>query len=136
MLKLAVIAALNVLSGVTVSGQATNPKWCGTNEQRESIQRHIHYVMSVVDSTGISINAREDIGQAVTVTIIPVTDEAICERAARIYYRHHLGPFPPVGIGVVRFGDRYGVLGTLHGGEWATLIVYNSRFEPIGVYGV
>lgn len=64
--------------------------------------------------------------------IVEVHDQAICEKATRAYYRDRLGPYPADGVAVVRFGDRYGVLGDIHGGEWTLLRIYNMKFETIG----
>lgn len=66
--------------------------------------------------------------------VIEIHDQAICERATRAYYINHLGPYPADGVAVVRFGDRYAVLGDIRGGEWTVLEVFNLKFEPIDGY--
>jgi uncharacterized membrane protein len=60
-----------------------------------------------------------------------VTDERVCERAARAYYRGTLGPMPVGGVTVIRVANRYVVSGTLRAGEWSISIIYSNRFEPI-----
>ena len=62
---------------------------------------------------------------------VVVTDERVCERAARTYYRHRLGPIPPGGVAVVRVGNRYLVYGDNRAGEWTILSIYSDRFELI-----
>ena len=62
---------------------------------------------------------------------IVVTDERVCERAARAYYRHRLGPIPAGGVSVIRVGNRYVVYGANRAGEWTIMSIYSDRFEPI-----
>jgi hypothetical protein len=65
---------------------------------------------------------------------VRVTDERICERAARAYYRGYLGPRPLEGVQVVRAGDTYVVYGSRRGGEWVALAFYTREFELIGAF--
>lgn len=62
---------------------------------------------------------------------IRVTDERVCERAARAYYRYRLGPFPLGGVAVIRIGNRYAVHGDMRAGEWTILSIYSDEFELI-----
>src|SRR5690348_14085997 len=62
---------------------------------------------------------------------IVVNDERVCERAARAYYRHRLGPIPGGGVTVIRVGNRYVVYGANRAGEWTIMSIYSDRFEPI-----
>ncbi|HEY2067195.1 MAG TPA: hypothetical protein VGG84_14675 [Gemmatimonadaceae bacterium] len=60
-----------------------------------------------------------------------VRDERTCERAARAYYRHRLGPTPAGGVAVVRIGNRYAVYGAQRAGEWTILSIYSAQFDYI-----
>jgi len=103
--------------------------WCGTAQQMMFLKYRVEDMVEGPDSTLMyripSPESRK--GQVV----VEVRDQAICEKATRVYYRDQLGPYPADGVAVVRFGDRYGVLGDRHGGEWTVLEVYNLKFETI-----
>jgi hypothetical protein len=60
-----------------------------------------------------------------------VTDQAICAQAARVYYRHHIGPPARGGVTVVEAGDAYLVYGDSRAGEWSVLTVYNRNWEAL-----
>lgn len=60
-----------------------------------------------------------------------VTDQAICAQAARVYYRHHIGPPPRGGVTVLEAGDAYLVYGDNRAGEWTILMVYNRNWEAL-----
>ena len=64
-------------------------------------------------------------------SVIVVTDERMCERAARTYYRHELGPMPAGGVTVLRVGNRYVVSGAIRAGEWTITTVYSAQLEGI-----
>jgi hypothetical protein len=132
---LMLIANIAIFRPPPVAAQAQQ-NWCSTPARRESLRQHLRGFLKVVDSAGVSWGALLTPGKATSIRLDPVTDQAICERAARAYYRYELGPFPADGIAVVRFGDRYGVLGNIHGGEWALLRIYDLDFHTITNYGV
>ena len=60
-----------------------------------------------------------------------ITDERICERAARAYYRDRLGPRPLESVTVAQVGDLYAVYGAERAGEWTSLDIYTRDFELI-----
>jgi hypothetical protein len=60
-----------------------------------------------------------------------VTDDSVCARAARVYYRHHLGPLPGTGVAVVEVGEAYAVYGDARAGEWTILMIYNRAWEAL-----
>lgn len=64
-------------------------------------------------------------------SVVVVSDERVCERAAREYYRHRLGPLPAGGVTVLRIGNRFAVEGAIRAGEWTILTIFSAQFEPI-----
>ena len=65
-------------------------------------------------------------------SVIVVTDERICARAARAYNRHRVGPVPLDGVEVLRIGDIYVVYAPARGGShWTALAFYTRDFEFI-----
>jgi hypothetical protein len=64
-------------------------------------------------------------------SVVHVTDERVCERAARAYYRRELGPMPPGGVAVLRIGNRYAIYGARRAGEWTILEIRSKEFELI-----
>jgi hypothetical protein len=108
--------------------------WCGTADQMEWLKYRANDFVKKADSSRTSAEATKKHSGPEITQVIEIHDQAICERAARTYYRSRLGPYPADGVAVVRFGDKYGVYGDIRGGEWTLLEVYNLNFEPIGGY--
>jgi len=139
--RLGSILALCLLTGLVsplpVVAQARPERnWCGTADQRELLKYHLYEIARAADSTYIAASVIESPGRATITRIEIITDQKICERAARVYYRYTLGPVPPEGAAVGRFGDRYGVYGDIHAGEWTILAIFNLKFESLGSYGM
>lgn len=109
----------------SASGQSQE-NWCGTAHKMMFLKYRIEdMVKREADSTSTMKTKTPTL-------VVEVHDQAICERATRAYYKDRLGPYPADGVAVVRFGDRYGVYGDIHGGEWTLLRIYNLTFETIG----
>lgn len=64
-------------------------------------------------------------------SVVHITDERLCERAATAYYRDTLGPPMPGGVTVARIGNRYAVYGGIRAGEWTIMTIFSMDFEPI-----
>ena len=56
-------------------------------------------------------------------SVILVTNDSVCDRAARTYYGH-TDMVLPKEIAVARVGDRYAVYGSLSGGEWGVMELF------------
>lgn len=120
-----VIGLICLCSTRSAAGQSQE-NWCGTAHQMMWLKLRIEgMVKNEADSAAAAKKNS-------STEIVEVHDQAICEKATRAYYRDRLGPYPADGVAVVRFGDRYGVLGDIHGGEWTLLRIYNMKFETIG----
>ena len=123
---------LSVGLNPTPSAKQIEQNWCGTAEKMMWLKYRVGDMVEAPDSSLI-FTLRPS--QSRKAKIVEIHDQAICEKATRVYYRRQLGPYPADGVAVVRFGDRYGVLGDIHAGEWAILEVYNLNFEAIEAFG-
>jgi hypothetical protein len=140
-LRLALIFALAlVTASASAAPLVAQPRpernWCGTADQRESLKYHLMEIARAADSTYIAYSVIQAPGRATTTRVEIILDQRICERASRAYYRYKLGPLPPEGAAVGRFGDKYGVYGDIHGGEWTILAIFNLKFENLGSYAM
>jgi hypothetical protein len=124
------LVSLALLSRSAV-GQ-TKQNWCGTPDKMQWLKYRAADIAKELERTTIASPATGKESSENAVEVVEVHDQAICERATRAYYRDRLGPYPADGVAVVRIGDSYGVYGSIRGGEWTLLVVYNLNFEPIG----
>lgn len=86
---------------------------------------------NVLDGGKIDIERMYSLPRLPADSVVRITDERVCERAAHTYYRHILGPIPAGGVVVLRVGNRYAVYGSLRAGEWTILSIYTDRFELV-----
>jgi hypothetical protein len=139
--RLRTLLAFALLTAVTwasplVARAQMQRNWCGTADQRELLKYHLLEIARAADSTYVAYTAIQALGRATTTRVEIIMDQSICERASRVYYRYKLGPLAPEGAAVGRFGDKYGVYGDVHAGEWTILAIFNSKFESLGSYGM
>lgn len=116
------------LALIGTSGSAPAPQWCS---EPPLAAWPLRTVRSVLAGSAIEREQMYALPALPPDSAIVVTDERVCERAARAYYRHRLGPIPLGGVTVVRVGNRYAVYGGNRAGEWTTLTIYSDRFEYI-----
>jgi uncharacterized membrane protein len=117
---------------LAIAGASPNPRpWCSGSEAAEY---RLDWIRTVVSKHGIEADSSRRIYHLPELpadSVVLVTDERVCERAARAYYRHELGPMPAGGVTVIRVANRYVVSGALRAGEWSITTIYSTKFEPI-----
>lgn len=120
-----------LVSAASVSGAQSSEQWCDTGNHSEWLRHRLEQLLDTSDPTHVRMRRDAFLPAVPADSIVPVHDAAICERAARVYYRHRLGPMPPGGVAVARIGNRYAVYGRERMGEWTLLVVYTSDFHPL-----
>jgi len=109
-----------------------HPSACGDGLWgREALRFQLQLLMMSTDSSETANRRLHRLPLVSPDSIHIVTDERICERAARAYYRHRLGPRPLGGVTVAEVGDLYAVYGARRAGEWTLLDIYTRDFELI-----
>jgi hypothetical protein len=120
----AALAASTALRAQTLSA-------CGAPERREQLHTRFERLM-VSDDSETTVSRRSyQLPRVSPDSVRIITDERICGRAAREYYRDYLGPPPVGGVVVIRVGDMYVVYGAKRGGEWTSLEIYTRDFEYV-----
>ena len=110
-----------------------NPTACGEGLWgRDALRFKLEQLMTAIDSGQIARRRLYKLPAVPPDSIRMVTDPRICERAARTYYRHHLGPLPLEGIAVAEVGDLYAVYGARRAGEWTILEIQTRDFVRVG----
>jgi hypothetical protein len=104
---------------------------CGAPERREQLHTRFEQLMVSDDSETTVSRLRYQLPRVSPDSVRIITDEQICERAARQYYREYLGPPPLGGVVVIHVGDMYVVYGAKRGGEWTSLEIYTRDFEYV-----
>jgi hypothetical protein len=117
--------------GWVLAHPARERLWCGDPNATGWAIRSVAQTVTARGAKADEYRKRLSLPMAPLDSIIVVSDEAICERAARAYYRHVLGPMPAGGVSVVRVGDRYAVLGGIRAGEWTVVTIFSLQFDPI-----
>src|SRR5262245_6398432 len=105
--------------------------WCSPSPLAERV---IADLESVVEAEGAEADMQRrlyDLPRLPRDSVVRVTDERLCERGARAYYRYTLGPTPPGGVFVLRIANRYAVYGAGRAGEWTIVTIFSPQFEPI-----
>lgn len=121
---LSLLAAL----AFTAAPARTAPRWCSDPALAAS---PLYGIRDVLKGNAIEREQMYALPALPPDSAIVVSDERTCERAARAYYRHRLGPIPAGGVAVIRVGNRYVVYGANRAGEWTIMSIYSDRFEPI-----
>ena len=110
------------------SSEAPAPPWCSAPSAAiwptQAIKR-------VLESDGAVRERMYALPRMSPDSVVHVTDERVCELAARAYYRYRLGPVPEGGVAVLKVGNRYAVYGANRAGEWTILQIYSENFEFI-----
>jgi hypothetical protein len=107
------------------------PRWCGDGGAAGWALQAIIGVVEADGAEGDVARRLYSLPRTTRDSVLLVSDEAVCERASRAYYRYRLGPTPPGGVAVMRVSDRYAVFGANRAGEWTILSIYSLAFEPI-----
>jgi hypothetical protein len=105
--------------------------WCSPSPMGELV---VADFKNIADAEGAEadMNRRlHDLPKVPRDSVVQIKDERVCERAARAYYRFHLGPTPPGGVFVLRIANRYVVYGATRAGEWTIVSIFSPQFEPI-----
>jgi hypothetical protein len=125
-MNFALIAAASLLAYSPASAAA--PTWCS-----EPSVSALNYdkIKRVVEAGGPDARFLYAMPRVPADSVVLVKDERVCERAARAYYRHRLGPIPAGGVTVVRVANRYAVIGGNRAGEWTILTIYSLDFHDI-----
>jgi hypothetical protein len=105
--------------------------WCGDPDATGWVMSKVVPLVTARGAAADAHRTRYAMPSAPLDSVIVVKDEAICERAARAYYRHSLGPIPAGGVSVVRVRNRYAVLGGLRAGEWSIMTIFSLQFDSI-----
>ena len=122
------LSLLVSLAFITTPGRAPAQRWCS---EPAIAAWPLGGIREVLKGNAIERERMYALPALPPDSAIVVTDERVCERAARTYYRYRLGPIPPGGVAVVRVGNRYAVYGANRAGEWTILTIYSDRFEYI-----
>ena len=116
----------------TTTRHSLTPSACGEGRWgRDALRFRLERLMFAIDSTETAHNRIFRLPVISPDSIRIVTDERICERAARLYYRDHLGPRPLESVAVAQVGDFYVVYGARRAGEWTLMDIYTRDFELI-----
>jgi hypothetical protein len=100
---------------------AQQPSACAERSAFPDLHERFERLIASEDSANVVFRRNYHLPQLPPDSVLVVTDERICERAARAYYRNYIGPRPLLGVEVLRVGDIYIVYGAKRGGEWAAL---------------
>jgi len=124
------VAVVLALSGKPASAQ-TPIRWCASAAMADGMIGFLRATLAATDSAGVSSRHEYELPDISVDSVQSVSDERVCERAARAYYRYRLGPMPTNGVAVARVGNRYAVYGNRRAGEWTILAIYTLRFEEL-----
>ena len=125
-MNLALITAASMLASSPVPAAA--PTWCS---EPSVSSWTLDKIRGVLETGGADAKYLYGMPKVPPTSAVLVTDERICERAARTYYRYRLGPIPAGGVTVIRVVNRYAVIGGNRAGEWTILSIYSLQFEDI-----
>jgi len=91
---------------------------------------HVRQALANMDSAGVRLRRDMRLPDVPPDSALFVSDERVCEQAARAYYRYRLGPMPG-GVEVARVADHYYVYGQNRAGEWTILTIFTLRFHDV-----
>ena len=91
---------------------------------------HLRQGLAKTDSAGVRWRRRMLLPDVPPDSALLVSDERVCESAARAYYRYRLGPMPG-GVEVARVADHFYVYGQNRAGEWTILEVFTLQFHSV-----
>lgn len=124
-----VVALLSALSGRPAAAQS-RARWCGSNAQSSWMLMQLRQGLAGRDSARARWRQHMLLPDVPPDSAIVITDERVCETAARAYYRYRLGPMPG-GVEVARVADHYYVYGQNRAGEWTILEVFTLQFHSV-----
>lgn len=104
--------------------------WCADSAHVNMLVREVRDILDGIDSVAVLERSAYWLPVKPGGTVRAVTDESICERAVRAYYRHELGPGRRT-IMLVSAGGRYIAWGALRAGEWSIVTVFTRDFEVL-----
>jgi hypothetical protein len=116
---------------LSVTGHGPPDRWCSASPVAAHVASRIVDAVSGRGAEAELSRRQFNLPELPADSVIVVTDERMCERAARTYYRHELGPMPAGGVTVLRVGNRYVVSGAIRAGEWTITTVYSAQLEGI-----
>jgi len=108
------------------------PSACRRPSPYNDLRARFERFISSDDSVSVDFRREFQLPHLPPDSVLTVTDERICERAARAYFQDHLGPRPLDGVEVLRVGDMYIVYGSKWAGEWVALEFYTRDFVYVG----
>jgi len=111
---------------------AQQPSACRRPSPFDNLQSRVESWIASEDSLHVAFRRGYQLPHLPPDSVLIVTDERICERAAQAYYRGHIGPRPLEGVEVLRVGDMYIIYGAKRSGEWGSLEFYTRDFEYVG----
>jgi hypothetical protein len=127
MTSLLPLPLLLLLAGPTALPRS---QWCSGGEIGQYQLEHVQEMLGDPTAEGRLIRRIYQLSHAANARAELVADEAVCERAARAYYRHVLGPME--WVVVVKVLDRYVVFGSLRAGEFQITTVFTTEFDAVG----
>ena len=111
---------------------AQQPSACRRSSAFMNLRAEMEYWIASDDSLAVTFRRNYQLPHLPPDSVLIVTDERICERAARAYYRNRTGRLPLGGVEVLRIGDIYVVYAPARaGGHWTALAFYTRDFEFI-----
>jgi len=105
--------------------------WCSRSPLAEHVVADFKEIVEAEGAEADMERRLYDLSRLPRDSVIHIVDERLCERAARAYYRHRLGPTPRGGVFVMRIGNRYAVYGANRAGEWTIVSIFSLQFDPI-----
>ena len=108
---------------------AQQPSGCRSPAPLHDLRSRIERWISSDDSLDVTFRRNYKLPQLPPDSVVVVTDVALCQRAARVYYREHLGPLPLDGVELFRVGDIYVAWAPARGSNhWSALSFYTRDF--------
>jgi hypothetical protein len=126
-----VLPALLLVFVVRPASAQPASRWCRNEGNESRMLSHLREALAGEEEHAATSRRIFRLPDVAPDSVRLVLDERVCERAARVYYRHRLGPMPGGGVEVARVADHYYVYGSNSAGEWTTLSVYTLQFENI-----
>jgi hypothetical protein len=111
---------------------AQQPSACRRPSPFMNLRARVERLIASDDSLEVAFRRNYQLPHLPPDSVLVVTDERICTRAARAYYRDTIGPLPLGGVEVLRVGHIYVVYAPARGfNHWSGLGFFTRDFEFI-----
>ena len=111
---------------------AQQPSACRRPSPLANLRARVERWIASDDSLNVAFRRNYQLPHLPPDSVLVVTDERICARAARAYYRDTIGPLPLGGVEVLRVGHIYVIYAPARGfNHWSGLGFFTRDFEFI-----